>query len=344
MTAPPDPLLPVQQVAQLHRHDTTPRWLVQHLWAHQAVGFIGGPPKCCKSWFGLDLAVSVASGTACLGRFPVEHPGPALVYLAEDGLPHVRHRIAALCAHRGIDLTAIELYVITAAAVRLDLPADQQRLQQTLARFQPRLLVLDPLVRLHRLDENNAAEVSGLLGFLRTLQREYDAAIAVVHHMSKKSRAQLGQALRGSSDLFAWADSNAYLLRHARGLTLTVEPRSAPSTDPIPVALASEPDASHPHLRVLAEPAEAAPPLPLTDALLQALKHADQPVPRAALRRKLRVNNQRLGNALLELERHRLIQRTPHGWKLAASEPPVIHTTEESPSPSPQPGTQLRLL
>ena len=45
------------------------------------------------------------------------------------------------------------------------------------------------------------------------MQRTYHTAIALVHHASKKHRAQPGQALRGSSDLHAFGDSNAYLAR-----------------------------------------------------------------------------------------------------------------------------------
>jgi hypothetical protein len=34
----------------------------------------------------LDLAVAVASGTACLRRFPVARPGRVLMFAAEDAL------------------------------------------------------------------------------------------------------------------------------------------------------------------------------------------------------------------------------------------------------------------
>ena len=66
------------------------RWLVEGLWGEASVGVIGGAPKCAKTWLGLDLALSVATGTACLGRYAVSKPGPVLVYLAEDALPVVR--------------------------------------------------------------------------------------------------------------------------------------------------------------------------------------------------------------------------------------------------------------
>ncbi|MCP4694269.1 MAG: AAA family ATPase [Desulfobacterales bacterium] len=70
-----------------------------------------GAPKCCKSWLGLDMAVSVASGTSCLGRFPVEKTGPTLVFLAEDAIESVRTRIEALCKQRKIDIDRLDLFV-----------------------------------------------------------------------------------------------------------------------------------------------------------------------------------------------------------------------------------------
>jgi RecA-family ATPase len=146
----PLPTLPV------HAIDPEPdgaQWLIQDLWGACAVGIIGGAPKACKSTLALDLAVSVASGTACLGRFEVHTPGPVVVYLAEDALPRVRDRVAQLCQYRGISLSSLDLHVVTATSLRLDLERDQNALDQTLTALRPKLLVLDPLVRLHRLDE-----------------------------------------------------------------------------------------------------------------------------------------------------------------------------------------------
>lgn len=44
---------------------------------------------------------------------------------------------------------------------------DQSKLDATIAKLNPRVVLLDPVVRLHRLDENNTREISGLLGFIR---------------------------------------------------------------------------------------------------------------------------------------------------------------------------------
>ena len=69
MTSPGAAPLPTLPVHALKEQPTQAQWLVRQLWGTAAVGVIGGAPKTAKSWLGLELAVSVASGTACLGRF-----------------------------------------------------------------------------------------------------------------------------------------------------------------------------------------------------------------------------------------------------------------------------------
>jgi hypothetical protein len=238
--------LPLKRACELDQEPPEERWLLAGLWARSAIGLIGGAPKCCKTWLGLDMAVSVASATPALGRFACESPGPALVYLAEDGLPQVRSRIEALCKQRGADIRSLDLSVITAPILRLDLTSDQERLARTVEAMRPRMLLLDPLVRLHRLDENSAAEISGLLGYIRDLQRRFDLAVVLVHHASKKQRSQPGQALRGSSDLHAIGDSNAYLARDGEHIVLTIEHRAAPAPEPLRLELVADPSARRP--------------------------------------------------------------------------------------------------
>lgn len=309
--------LPTARVAALQDTADEERWLVRSIWSEQAVGFIGGAPKCCKSWLGLDIAVSVASGTPCLDRFEVERKGPALVFLAEDSLPQVRRRIEGLCRHRRLDIAELDLHVVTAASLRLDLDADQQRLDATLAEIQPAMLLLDPLVRMHRLDENSAADISRLLGLLRHMQRQHEVAIAVVHHMSKRSRAQLGQALRGSTDLHAWSDSAAYLVRRQSKLLLGLEHRSAPAIEPFAVDLATDED-DNAHLAVADSdaPRHDLPDPSLAERVRKLLAAHDEPMTRAAMRAELRVNNKKLGDALAQLESQHVLERGADGWGL----------------------------
>src|ERR1700685_336150 len=88
-----DQSLPVVRVGESRSEESAERWLVEDLWGGRSGGVIGDAPKCAKTWLGLDMALSVATGTACLGKYAVPEPGPVLVYLAEDALPIVRERV-----------------------------------------------------------------------------------------------------------------------------------------------------------------------------------------------------------------------------------------------------------
>jgi len=302
--------LPTETVAALPSQAEEGSWLIKSLWRAEAVGIIGGAPKCCKSWLALDMAVSVASGTACLGCFDVEHSGPVVVFLAEDPLPELKDRVVQICRHRGLALEGLPLHAVTAPRLRLDVEEDRSALEETLAAIRPRLLVLDPLVRLHSRDENASSDIAELLGFLRGLNRQYALAIMLVHHMAKRARRDPGQALRGSSDLHAWTDSACYLLRRVDALRLVVEHRAAAAPEPLEIQLAQNP------CRLELRRTEAA-PLPLAEAVRAELRRAEAPLSRTALRRTLKVNNARLGETLLLLEARGLLTRSPGGWVLA---------------------------
>jgi hypothetical protein len=291
------------------------------------VGAIGGNPKSCKTWLGLDMAVSVASGTDCLGRYRVLEPGRALVYLAEDGLQAVRERVSAIARHRRLGLLDLETFVIAAETLRLDLECQRAQLFATVEELRPRLLLLDPLVRMHRLDENSASEISGLLASLRELQRRFDTAVVLAHHVRKGAVAQAGQALRGSGDLWAFGDSNLYLRRLEGNLLLSIEHRQARAPEPVLLRLVDQ-DPAQVHLEVLGQ-ASLRGPSPdrnLDEAVLEALRK-EGAMSREQLRERLRVKNERLGWVLNALEKRQAIVRTVAGWRLSVSSPPLAADT-----------------
>ncbi len=254
-----------------------------------------------------------------LRRFPVITPGPVLLYAAEDPPHAVRQRLLGITEAAGVDFDTLNLHVITAATLRLDLAEDRARLEATVARLRPKLLVLDPFVRLHRIDENLAAEVAPLLGFLRGLQRRYATAVLLVHHARKgAAHVRGGQALRGSSELHAWGDSNLYLRRQHERLLLTTEHRAAPSQEDLALELRADGDALA--LQVVHDPS----PAPLTnvtpdriDARIQEiLARSQSPMRRDVLRRDCRVRNQTLGDALARLTHAERIPRSNDGYHL----------------------------
>jgi hypothetical protein len=310
-------LLPVEPAYRLTARAEEQRWLVTALWSEQAVGIIGGEPKCCKSFLALDLAVSVAAGTPCLRRFAVPRPGRVLLYAAEDAHHIVRQRLEGICSAAGLAIADLDVQVITAPTVRLDLEIDRKALDATIAKLAPRLLVLDPFVRLHRVDENASGEVAPLLAYLRELQRRHGVAVIVVHHAKKgAARARAGQALRGSSEFHAWGDSNLYLRREGDALTLTVEHRAAPSPKPMRIELVQAAQALALHL---ANDRDPEPPVPssLDERIASALADAASPIPFGQLRSQCRVRATTLYERLAALTASgRIVKAGNGGYRL----------------------------
>lgn len=308
--------LPVQRASQLECLGPQTRWLVEDLWAEQAVGILGGEPKCCKSFLALDVAVSVASGAACLRQFPVRRSGPVLLFPAEDSLAVVRQRLEGIAAAAQVPFASLPVEVITAPSLRLDTATDRARLSHTVQQQRPLLLILDPLIRLHRVDENDATQIAALLSFLRQLQRQFQLAVLLVHHARKDSNASRpGQALRGSSELHGWGDSNLYLRRKGSQLTLSTEHRAAASRDHIPLQLTETGSALA--LQVM-DPSALAPEPPPSprERVRQALAQAQEPIPVHQLQKLCGMRTARVCSALAELSLSGEVVHDPRGYQL----------------------------
>jgi hypothetical protein len=313
-------VLPFQRASELPAEAAgATRWLVEGLWSEQAVGILGGEPKCCKSFLALDLAVSVASGLACLRRYPVRQSGRVLLFPAEDSLAVVRRRLQGICAAAGAAFEALPVEVITAPALRLDTETDRARLTSTIESLRPVLLILDPMIRLHRVDENDASQIAVLLSFLRELQRRFGVAVVLVHHARKDSNgSRPGQALRGSSELHGWGDSNLYMRRRGQQLTLTTEHRAAASQDDIPLELTEAGEALS--LTITAGPTDvvaavaAASPL---DRVQQALTALGKPASAQRIRELCGMRTSSVCESLATLAKQGIVVRDDRGYRLS---------------------------
>lgn len=311
--------LPTKPAHELADRPEAERWLIDGLWSAEAVGIIGGEPKCCKSILGLSLAVAVASGTPALRRFATSQTGRVLLFAAEDALHIVRRRLDGIASAAGVALDELDIHVITAPALRIDLDGDRDRLSHTIEALRPVLLLLDPFVRLHRIDENVSAEVAPLLAYLRELQRKFNISVMLVHHARKgAAKARAGQALRGSSEFHAWGDSNLYLRRSEDQLLLSIEHRAAASTNSLPVCLSGGDGADQPlSLTILSDAAALRPLTPTpADRILRALAET-APLSLDALRNACRMRTSVLCATLADLTGKRLVEKTPTGYRRA---------------------------
>jgi hypothetical protein len=304
----------------LEEPDPSRLWLVEHLWQRSGTGIVGGTAKGAKTWLCLDLALSIASNTPMLDRFAIHRPGGVLFVSAEGGQAYLKQRLNSLCAHRGLKLDALPHRLdIISTAIRIDTPEGLGRLVATIEAVRPVLLVLDPLVRLHRIDENSASSVSGLLSSLTELQQRHDLAIVVAHHSTKQGarRSDMGgQDFRGSSDFHAWGDSNIFVRKKDGRFIIAAEHRAAPSSEKWTLEATTD---DNPRLRVVDDDGEEpASRERLSDdnriknEALGLVRAGDKAS--ADLRKAITGSNERIGAAVRELEAEGLIVKKGRRW------------------------------
>jgi hypothetical protein len=304
----PNPF-PVTRISRLPQTTSQKHWLVEDFWGDQAVGFICALPKAGKTWLGLELAISIASGAPFLGRHAVHEPGRVIMFAAEDSGFALGERARAIAMSKGLDYERLPLGLITEPLLLLDDPVCTARLADTVEKYRPRMLVLDPFVRLHRSNENDAGQVSSILAFLRTLNRSFGTAVVIVHHVRKSDAASSGLALRGSVDLYAWADSCLSLLPRGEYRILSAEHRSQPGPRPVLLRLVRDP----PHLAIVdAQVSDDSPAAELPRRILEVLR--EHPCSSPSLRSRLGVRNETLIQTLAILQAEGKVGCDHHRW------------------------------
>ena len=181
----------------LRQEPPPPNWLVEDLVSMGDVTLTVGPPGVGKSWLTQGIAVAVAQGWSTILSAEVGHHGRVLYVDQENPLDVVLHRLKQL----GLDDEGYSnLRYLWNCGVRLD--RDPVKFMDEAIDFEPTLIVLDSLTRLHTQDENNAGAMAALINdSIQPLARTTGAAVMLIHHDNKAGQP------RGSIDIMASVDA-----------------------------------------------------------------------------------------------------------------------------------------
>jgi hypothetical protein len=224
--------IPLDRYLSVESRD--PQWMIEGLWSDKSHGIIAGEPKTRKSYVSIDIALSVATGTDCLGRFKVVKPGPVLMIQEEISDAEMRKRLRFIAASKGlggkVHRKGDELSVYLPEPVplylrnrkQLDLSSNEtfQMLHKQITNKNISLLILDPLqLMLGEVDENKASEVRPILYNFLQLKEETGVGIIIIHHYSKandKNPRKGGQRILGSQAFHGWVESALYLSKNEK--------------------------------------------------------------------------------------------------------------------------------
>ena len=184
---------------------------VEDLLRRNEFSVIYGESNCGKTFFMMDIALKVATGTMWREK-RVEQGG--VIYAALEGGHGVQNRIAAYKAHNNI-VGSIPLAVIPSSINFLDVEGDITTLINSIEEAKkvigtPQLIVIDTLARAISGGDENSSMDMGQIIVNADLVRAYTGAhISFVHHSGKDAV----KGARGHSSLRAAVDTEIEISR-----------------------------------------------------------------------------------------------------------------------------------
>jgi len=196
-------------------------WLYGARLIRRFVSVLAAPGGVGKSALALGQALSLATGRALLGE-PVHHSVPAWVFNLEDPLDEMQRRLAALMRWHKVAPEEVRgrLFLNTGRDRRLVMAEqndggaivhpDRDAVAEAAAAAGIGLIVVDPFVKSHRLDENSNAHMDAAATAWAEVAERTAAAVLLIHHV-RKSGGEGVEATRGAKALTDAARSAALL-------------------------------------------------------------------------------------------------------------------------------------
>ncbi len=201
----------VRSVAEpdpFHEYEIRP--LVDKLIEHPSLNLITGAPNSGKTWFALDLAVSICDGKEFLGRFKTMKEN--VLYLNYDiGRVPLKRRVGMLCDSLPTnlyftDLNSDKLDSIKYSSIDLKKTEMQlERLHYIMGRIHASVLIVDTWADSFTGNENSSQDVSDVLGLVTKIFVRNGITVIYLTHTIKVKRGSLGKEFdeysgsRGSS-------------------------------------------------------------------------------------------------------------------------------------------------
>ncbi len=208
-------------------------WLIKKYLEQHSMALIFGAPASGKSFIAIDMACSIATGTAYHGQKVTQG---AVFYIAGEGTNNIRKRLKAWEVTKGISLSQYPLYVSSCPAQFYDETAAQEVEQaiETLSNnsgVKPALIVIDTLARnIGAGDENQTKDMNIFVNHVDAVKDKWQATALIVHHtgLQEQSRA------RGSSVLKAALDHEFHVVKENENIKITCT-KMKDSKEPEPI-------------------------------------------------------------------------------------------------------------
>jgi len=218
-------------------------WLIDTVWPN-GVGFVAGEPEQGKTWFTLDMAVSIVSNTPFLYEYKPKRSGPILFIEEEQSLAELHQRLDLLLRGKKLSREHIKSFYC-AIQGGIKFPQNADKIIEFVQKYKCVAVFIDSFRRLHRQDEISSTDLQPVLDSILRIKLITKASVIMIHHLSKPqpgaSKNPLNR-LRGSGDLLAWADTVIGLMPTDHGShKLIFKMRGAPKPEDLTLVRTFDP-------------------------------------------------------------------------------------------------------
>lgn len=183
------------------------KWLIEDFLAEGRLGAVIATGSTGKSWFLLQLAISVSSGIDFMGMKNPNNEASVLYIIGEENKDDIHRRVSLVKnlynkESQNIELSNNNLSFLCVNGKHAILN-EKSTLYSELKLFihirKPKLIILDPLIRFFSGDENNSTEMTRFMEILESLNN-MGTTVLFAHHTSKILSGELSQhSARGST-------------------------------------------------------------------------------------------------------------------------------------------------
>jgi len=184
-----------------------------------------GPAKTKKTYISMNFANAIASGGSFAG-FEASGTNKVMYLCAEGGYFPNRDRIKIIA--KDLDDEMLNSIIFPDYVnLTINNPEDYLLLKDLIREHKPRVLIIDPFIRFHDVDENASNSISGIFKLFRELIEMFSISIILVHHAGKDP----SRGGRGSSVITGEYDSAIYLTKKADCTKLGFDMRHVETPD-----------------------------------------------------------------------------------------------------------------
>ena len=227
------PRLKLEDVADMPDEDEEEPELVPDWAPASGLVEIFGPPKAGKSWFGLDLALHIATGLPWCG-VPVQQV--PVVYLIGEGKAEIRKRVRAWYKAKGLERKPGQIrFLYRAVKLRPDV-VKQLAIDNPCVFNGARAVFVDTVNRYMAGDENSTNDMTAFVEMCDALRGPW--CLFALHHTGRADERRP----RGSNVLDAAVDAKISVTRNKKtGQTIVKVDESRSGATPKPMAFRIKP-------------------------------------------------------------------------------------------------------